>query len=66
MEKKTEINFRSSPVPTGPGAQQITNMDLQYQKGGAAFVGTMPEKKVPDGASGESFASSSPGKKGKC
>ena len=54
MEKKeTKINYESREVPSGPGAQQITNMGLKSQKGGSEMVSKMPtENVVPDGCCG--------------
>lgn len=61
MEKSKEINYRKMPVPSSPGAQQITVVGQESMKGGAPFVSEMPKKYVvPDGAG---KGSSSPAKK---
>lgn len=62
MEKSKAINYNKMPIPSGPGAQQITVDGLESKKGGSEFVSEMPKKHViPDGASSKS--SSSPSKK---
>lgn len=61
MEKSKEINYRKMPVPSSPGAEQITVEGQESKKGNAPFVSDMPKKfVVPDGAAGKS---SSPSKK---
>lgn len=60
MEKAKEINYKKMPVPSGPGAQQITVEGLASKKGGSDFVSEMPKKHViPDGAAGGRMGSRS-------
>lgn len=40
MEKK--INYTTSPIPSGPGAQQITVEGQKSLKGGSSFTSSMP------------------------
>lgn len=43
-EKK--INYTTRPIPSTPGAQQITNDALKSKKGSAPFTSTMPTEHV--------------------
>ena len=48
----SKINFEKRPIPSGPGAQQITVMDqVKSMKGGAPFVSKLPEKGLVKGPS---------------
>ena len=54
MDIKKEINYKTMPVPSGPGAQQITVDGLCSEKGGQKFVSAMPKNHViPDGSKNE-------------
>lgn len=48
-EKSSEINFERKPLPSGPGAQQITVEGCESKKGGQEFVSDMPKKFVVPG-----------------
>jgi len=50
MEKKDQINYRKMPVPSTPGAQQITNEGGEYKKGGSSLTHSMPTKYVVPGS----------------
>ena len=59
MEKDKEICWEKRPMPSGPGAEQITVEGCDSMKGGAPFVSEMPKKFViPDGAKNEKGFSS--------
>ena len=61
MQKEgSKINFEKRPMPSTPGAQQITNEDLMSKKGGSEFVSTMPKKNVVPGPSKSDMSSSRP------
>lgn len=56
MDKPDEISYRKMPVPSGPGAAQITVVGQDSMKGGAPFTSKLPKDYViPDGAAGEGF-----------
>ena len=46
MEKSSKCNYTTRPIPSGPGALQITNEDLKSKKGGSEFESKLPEKNV--------------------
>ena len=51
MESK-KINYEKMPIPSGPGAQQITVVGQEIKKGSADMNSKMPEKYViPAGSS---------------
>lgn len=50
-DTSSQINFQTRPIPSGPGAQQITTIGNDSMKGGSAFVSKMPKDYViPDGS----------------
>jgi hypothetical protein len=49
MSKDSKINYEKRPVPTSPGAMQITNEGLMNRKGSAPMVSEMPKKNVVPG-----------------
>lgn len=54
QNKQSKINFETRPIPSGPGAQQITVVGQECMKGGSEMVSKMPEKyMIKDGASGK-------------
>lgn len=54
MEKSSKINYQTRPVPSSPGAQQITVDGLASKKGSGDFVSKMPTKNVVPGDSSKS------------
>lgn len=50
---KDKINYTTRPIPSGPGAQQITVEGHASKKGGSAFVSQMPKKHVVPGDAGK-------------
>lgn len=45
------VNYEKKPIPSGPGAQQITTIGQETMKGGSAMNSKMPtEYVIPDGA----------------
>ena len=48
--KEKKINYTTRPIPSSPGAQQITNQDLMSKKGSAPFVSEMPKKHLVPGS----------------
>ena len=51
MEKSKEINYEKRPLPSSPGAQQITTEGQKAMKGGSEFKSEMPKKNVIPGSS---------------
>lgn len=51
MKDKKQINYEKRPVPSGPGAQQITVVGQESMKGGSPMVSTMPKEYVVPGDS---------------
>lgn len=59
MEKSKKVNVVTRPVPSGPGAEQITYQGQQAMKGGSEMNSKLPEKyMIP----GDSKAKTTPGK----
>lgn len=50
MEKSKEINYKKMPVPSSPGAQQITNENLQAKKGSADMNSKLPKENMVPGS----------------
>lgn len=46
---QSKINYATRPMPSGPGAKQITVEGQMSRKGGAPFVSKMPTKHVIPG-----------------
>jgi hypothetical protein len=44
--KDSKVNYTTRPIPSTPGAQQITNDGLMSKKGSAPFVSDMPKQHV--------------------
>lgn len=51
MQNQDEkINYDKRPVPSSPGAQQITTVGQDSMKGGSEFVSKLPtEYVIPEG-----------------
>lgn len=46
---ESKINYETKPIPTSPGAQQITVEGTDSKKGGSSFVSELPKKFVIPG-----------------
>lgn len=51
MKESSKINYEKRPVPSSPGAQQITIEGQASKKGGSPLVSEMPKKFVIPGPS---------------
>lgn len=51
MKEGSKINYEKRPLPSTPGAQQITVEGQSSKKGSADFYSEMPKKNVIPGGS---------------
>lgn len=43
-EKSSKVNYTTKPIPSAPGAQQITSDALKSKKGSSDFNSKMPSE----------------------
>jgi len=49
MKESSKINYEKRPLPSSPGAAQITVEGQEAKKGGAPLVSKLPEKNLVKG-----------------
>jgi hypothetical protein len=54
MSADSKVNYTSRPIPSSPGAQQITSDALKSKKGSAPMNSTLPKDYVIPGPSSSS------------
>lgn len=54
MKEKKQINYEKRPIPSSPGAQQITIDGCDSKKGGSPFVSKLPKDYVVPSPSSKS------------